>query len=363
VANAGPSTATAIQVTDTPANLSITAVSGACAALPCTIATLASGANTTINVAATIIAPGAFDNSATATPAETDINTTNNTDNSGNGGTTGPGVDVSIVKTLLTAGSFTVGQTITYSLFMTNAGPSTATNIQVADAPSNMTIGAVSGACAALPCTIGSLASGASATITISATINAAGVFDNVASAMPFETDLNPADNIDNAGNGGFAPEPVLVTVDLDVTKTASSSMVFAGQVFDYTVTVTNLGPSTATVVTLTDPLPANFALQSATATMGTCSGTTIVTCVIGTLFMGQTSTITLRGTATATGSLSNTATATALETETILANNSATSSPLMGNVVGTPTLEETGLLILAVLLGAAGALVLKMRA
>ena len=39
VANAGPSTATNIQVTDTPTNLTITNVSGACTALPCTIAT------------------------------------------------------------------------------------------------------------------------------------------------------------------------------------------------------------------------------------------------------------------------------------------------------------------------------------
>src|SRR5213075_2965932 len=88
VANAGPSTATSIQVTDTPTNLSITTVSGSgCAALPCTIASLASGANTTINVTATINAAGAFDNSATATAVQFDPNTANNSDSTGNGGT------------------------------------------------------------------------------------------------------------------------------------------------------------------------------------------------------------------------------------------------------------------------------------
>src|SRR5260221_4847321 len=76
-----------IQVTDTPTNLTITNVSGSgCAALPCTIASLASGANTTINVTATITASGAFDNTATATPAEADTNLANNTSTTGNTG-------------------------------------------------------------------------------------------------------------------------------------------------------------------------------------------------------------------------------------------------------------------------------------
>src|SRR5205823_770544 len=116
VANAGPATATSISVTDTPSDMTLGTVSGACAALPCTIASLASGANTTINVAATITAAGAFDNSATATPAEFDPNTANNTDSTGNGGTATASADVSIVKTLVTSGPFHAGQSIAYTL-------------------------------------------------------------------------------------------------------------------------------------------------------------------------------------------------------------------------------------------------------
>src|SRR5258706_51282 len=98
VANAGPSTATSIQVTDTPTNLTITNVSGSgCAALPCTIPSLASGANTTINVTATINPARAFDNTATATPAESASNLANNPDTTGNGGTAAASVDVSFV--------------------------------------------------------------------------------------------------------------------------------------------------------------------------------------------------------------------------------------------------------------------------
>jgi len=161
VANAGPSTATNVQVTDTPTHLTVTNVSGGgCAALPCTIATLASGANVTINVTATIITTGAFDNTATVSATEPDPNPGNNTDSTGNGGTAAASADVSLVKTLTTAGPFSNGQSISYTIVVANAGPSTATNVQVTDTPTHLTITNVTGGgCAAFPCTIASLAS------------------------------------------------------------------------------------------------------------------------------------------------------------------------------------------------------------
>src|SRR5207302_475891 len=150
--------------------------------LPCTIASLGVGANATITVTATITAPGAFDNSASVSATQPDPNLGNNTDNSGNGGITGASADVSVVKTLTTAGPYTIGQIISYSIVVANAGPSTATNVQVTDTPSNLNITNVSGGgCAALPCTIASLGVGANVTITVTATIAAAGSSDNTA--------------------------------------------------------------------------------------------------------------------------------------------------------------------------------------
>src|ERR1019366_3341914 len=172
--NAGPSIATGIQVTDTPTNQATPGVSGSgCSALPCTIPSLAVGASTTINVTATITAAGTFTNSATATPIEFDPNMS---DNSGAASSpvAPPSADVSLVKTLVTAGPFNPGQSISYTLVVANAGPSTATSIQVTDTPTNLSITTVSGSgCSALPCTIASLASGASTTINVTATITA----------------------------------------------------------------------------------------------------------------------------------------------------------------------------------------------
>src|SRR5581483_6811911 len=261
VANAGPSTATSIQVTDTPSNMTITNVSGSgCSAFPCTIASLANGANTTINVTATITAAGAFDNSATATAAEFDPNTGNNTDNTGNGGTAVASADVSIVKTLTTAGPFHAGDSISYTLVVANAGPSTATSIQVTDTPSNMTITNVSGSgCAALPCTIASLANGANTTINVTAKITAAGAFDNTATATAVQFDPNTGNNTDNTGNGGTA----VAAADVSLVKTLTTAGPYhAGDSISYTLVVANAGPSTATSIQVTDT-PTNLTITN----------------------------------------------------------------------------------------------------
>lgn len=246
VANAGPDTATNIQVTDTPTNLTITNVSGSgCTALPCTITSLASNANTNITVSATIGAAGAFDNSASATAAESDPAPANNTDNTGNSGTASAAADVSITKTLDTSGPYSAGQAITYTLNVANAGPSTATNIQVTDTPSNLTITNVTGGgCSALPCTITSLAANANTNITVSATIDGVGAFDNTASATATEFDPTTSNNSDSTGNGGTT----LPTLSIDDVTHAEGNTGTTSYVF--TVTKTGAGATSVQFAT-----------------------------------------------------------------------------------------------------------------
>jgi len=55
---------------------------------------------------------------------------------------------------------------------------------------------------------------------------------------------------------------PVITTVtpiaDLNITKTGPAGSVLPGANFDYSITVSNLGPSIAASVTVTDSLPVN---------------------------------------------------------------------------------------------------------
>lgn len=104
----------------------------------------------------------------------------------------------------------------------------------------------------------------------------------------------------------------------------------------------------------MTDTLPANFTLISATSTQGTCSGVATVTCNIGTMLDGATVTITITGTVTTTPSLTNTATVDGTEPDPVPGNNTSTLA-LGPSVPGIPAASELGLLMMALLLAVGG--------
>ena len=120
-------------------------------------------------------------------------------------------------------------------------------------------------------------------------------------------------------------------TADLAITKSDTTDPVKEGAVLTYTITVTNLGPGTASGVTVTDELDSHVDFGSAASTQGACDlkGKT-VTCDVGTLGAtpnAQSATITLNVTPKRTGQLSNTATVAvgSGDTDPNPANNSAT--------------------------------------
>ena len=87
---------------------------------------------------------------------------------------------------------------------------------------------------------------------------------------------------------------PAANSADVSVTKTDSPDPVIVGNNLTYTLNVHNAGPTAAAAVTLTDPLPAGLTLVSATTTKGTCSGTTTISCTIGTVNSGTANDVTV---------------------------------------------------------------------
>ncbi len=123
-------------------------------------------------------------------------------------------VDVSITKILDTAGPYEVGDTVQYTLTVTNNGLGVAADIDVTDTPNNLTITSVSSlSCAAMPCNINSLANGVSEVITVMATIDAVGAFDNSGSVTSITPDTNSANNSVTSTSETAVPVAVPVAV------------------------------------------------------------------------------------------------------------------------------------------------------
>ena len=89
----------------------------------------------------------------------------------------------------------------------------------------------------------------------------------------------------------------VVPAADLDVNVAASVGKAILGDEFQYTVSVTDLGPSTATGVALTDTLPAGVSFVSAAAgSWGTpVYNAGVLTLSMASLATGTTATMTIK--------------------------------------------------------------------
>ena len=199
------------------------------------------------------------------------------------------------------------GANLTYTVGVTNNGPNAARSVTVTDTlPVGLTFVSCSatggGVCGGTgnnrTVTFASLAAGASATITIEATVGVAtlhgATLSNTASSTSTTFDPN------SANNSATASAAVINQADLAVTKTASAGAVQVGTNVTYVVAVANRGPNSALNVRLTDALPAGLTFVSNSGASGwTCinpatgSGGTI-TCSISTLASGGTATFTI---------------------------------------------------------------------
>ena len=358
VDSAGPDAADGATVSDDVPN-ALTGVTITCAAsggavCPATaglidltalaIPTLPAGGRVVFTIAGIAPASGALSNTASvAPPANTNDPTPGNNSAGPVVTAVDPIADVSMSKTLDTAGPYVVGQAVQYTLVVANAGPAAATSVQVSDTPTNLTVGAVSGACSALPCTIASIASGASATLTVQATLGGAATFDNSATATPAETDPDSTNNADT-GNGGAAA----LVADLGVTiDRGGSGAVPTGTLVSYTVVVTNNGPSEATGAPLSVPVPSQlsgvtWSCEKIAAYCSAAAGTGSVSTGLN-LASGQSITLTITGTAPTVSPASIDAV-----TATITASSGVTDSVAANNTATTPAIPVTALPISA---------------
>jgi len=217
--------------------------------------TISASATGSLSNTATVSVPSGISDPTPANNSATDTDTLN------------PQADLSITKTN-GATSVTPGGSTTYTITVSNAGPSNAMGASVTDnLPASLTAtwtgegagGASGPASGSGNINAGNidLPAGASFTFTVNADIaaSASGNLTNTAmvSAPSGVSDPVPANN-SATDIDGLSPK-----ADLAVTKTNGVDSSIAGSTTTYTITVTNAGPSNASVATVVDTLPASI--------------------------------------------------------------------------------------------------------
>ncbi|HXU35479.1 MAG TPA: LamG-like jellyroll fold domain-containing protein, partial [Blastocatellia bacterium] len=128
---------------------------------------------------------------------------------------------------------------------------------------------------------------------------------------------------ISDADGAGTITNDDVATADLSVSKADSPDPVTAGNALTYTLTVSNAGPDAATNVVLTDTLPGSVTFVSAISSQGSCSGTTTITCNLGSINNGANATVQIVVIPNSPGTITNSASATAAENDATPATDS----------------------------------------
>ncbi len=261
---------------------------------------------------------------------------------SGSGGTPnfalvryqGNSADLKIAKSA-SASSVIVGDSVTYTLTVTNNSLQPADGVVVTDtltgAVSFGTISASQGSCSGtdlLTCDLGTLAGGASATVSVSVTTTGVGGISNIAKVTALTADPDPTNNLAlafvNVSAAPVPPEPPPPSADLSITKASDSPFPAVGDVVTYTISVTNQGPDAATGVVVTDVLLGTFHTVSASSNQGSCTVSGPVICNLGTLDNGGIAHVKVILTVGDFGNLSDVATVVSQTNDPDLGNNSA---------------------------------------
>jgi uncharacterized repeat protein (TIGR01451 family) len=363
VANIGPDDAATVLLTDVlPAGMtfvSFTQNNGpafACTTpmpgdssgqVSCSAALFAAGASANFTFVANIplmTGPGVtFTNTATVTSQTFDPNDENNSSTVSTTTPPPPQADLGVTKN---GPSTALPDTdVTYTITLTNAGPSTATTVALNDKlPGTMTFVSLQqtsgpalscstpgiGAGGTINCTAATLAAGTTATFQLTGHIP-----PNTGSGTTFpNTATVTSDQDPNDENNAATTLLTVASSDLGITKSAPA-MATSGTDMAFVITMTNNGPDVADTAQFTDPLDSGLTFVSIVQNSGpgaTCATPAVntngtVSCSVGTLNNGASAQFTLTvhiATNPVPPSISNTVTLAASPSDP----NPATTSP-----------------------------------
>ena len=253
------------------------------------------------------------------------------------------GADLAVTKSV-DNGAPDEGDTIQYTITITNNGPKETTGVEVTDdLPTGVTFDSVDSVsrgaydAAADVWTVGALAAGDSAMLVINVTVDAGATALSPITNTATVTARDQADP-DSANDSGSVD--IIVGATISVTKTVDVSNPNEGGTIKYTIRVTNIGTTPVSGVAVTDFLPVGISFVSATASLGAYNAGTGIWAV-GALAISDDESLEI--TATATGladgvEITNTASADSNETDPVAASVGVT----IVDVLPTITVDKT---------------------
>ena len=333
VTNQGPAPATGVTVGDLlPSGFTYVSSTGGYdePTAEWVIGDLGIGETVSVTITATVNASGDYVNVAQVIAADQDdVDSTPNNDDGDQSEddednaevTPVPVIDLELDKQVDNQFPF-VGDDITFTLELTNQGPSDATGVVVTDQlPSGFTFVSSNGNynSATGAWNVGDLAVGQTVYLDITVNVLASGDWVNLAevtAANEDDIDSTPNNGVDTDGDGivqddpqdeddgdglGVAPQAI---IDLELTKTVTPTSATVGGTVTFELTIINQGPNNATGVLVEDILPDGYTFVNASADYDEATGIWDV----GSLGVGNSEMIQIIATVNETGGHKNVA-------------------------------------------------------
>ncbi|MGH9867940.1 MAG: DUF11 domain-containing protein [Candidatus Polarisedimenticolia bacterium] len=327
--NAGPDTATGVQVTDQlPAGLTFVSANPSqgfyeSASGLWTVGTVSTAIPQTLAITATVVSPDARTNTATITDSDQfDPDTDNNSATATE--TPGQQTDLAVAKSVSDP-TPNVGDQITFTITLANFGPGDATGVQVTDQlPAGLTFVSANPSQGSYESasglwTVGTVSTAIPQTLEITATVVSPDPRTNTATIT--NSDQFDPDTANNSATATVTPQQA----DLAVAKSTSDPTPNVGDTVTFTVTLFDNGPDDATNVAVADLLPDTFSFVSAIPSQGTYDSVT-GEWTVGTVTTGAPQTLEITAIVVSASPGGNTATITDSDQfDPNLANNSDT--------------------------------------
>lgn len=325
--NSGPSDATGVAVNDQlPAGLAfISATPSQGSYDPASgdwvVGAVAANTSQTLTITARVTTGSIVRNTARVTasdqpdPDSTPGNGDSSEDDQASVSLTPQLADLALTKTVVGPSTVNVGDPVTFTIAVTNKGPSVATGVEVSERlPAGLDyVSSTASRGGYNPVTgawsIGTINFGETVTLSLQVKVTGVGPYTNTAeiskSDQP-DPNSTPGDGASGQDDQGSATVGGAMA-DLSLVKRVDSTALPANGIVNFTLVVRNDGPSPATGVRVGERLPAGAAVITPAPSKGTYNGATN-TWDVGGLAVGESATLTLQTQLTGSGPFTNVA-------------------------------------------------------